>query len=409
MQVHGLGITEHYQGSESVMLLVNLALLIGALGRPGVGINPLRGQNNVQGAADMGCQPDLLTGYADPQHPEVRARFERIWKRPLPIRPGRTIPRMYEAIRAGDLRAMYILGEDVVQTDPDANSVVATLKQLDFLVVQELFLSPTAQLAHVVLPGASFLEKDGTFTNGERRIQRVRRVVAPPGQARPDWEVLCALMAASGYSQPFASPAEILAEVAQVSPVHAGASYDRLDGDGLQWPVPTATHPGTAILHADSFPIGRAPLSCITPLPSPAVLGRQHPLVLITGRALAHYNNGSMTRRTDNLQLQAGDALEIHPADAQHLGIVDGDRVRVRSRWGEAVATARLSARVQPGSVFLTFHFPETGTNRVTSPVTDRLAGCPEYKLTPVSVAREPGWSMATPASEPALVGILGR
>lgn len=388
MQVHGLGVTEHYQGSESVMLLVNLALLVGAFGRAGVGVNPLRGQNNVQGAADMGCQPDLLTGYADPADPAVRERFEHIWQRPLPSRSGRTIPKMYEAIHKGDLRAMYILGEDVVQTDPDAKNVVAALKKLDFLVVQELFLSETAKLAHVVLPGASFLEKDGTFTNGERRVQRVRRVVDPPGQARADWQILCALLSASGNPQPFSGPADVLAEVARLSPLHAGISYARLEGDGLQWPVPGDTHPGTDILHRAAFPIGKAVLSCIEPVPSPALRDAEFPLLLVTGRALAHYNNGSMTRRTDNVQLRPDDPLEVHPLDAAALHIEDGAKVRVRSRWGEALTTAQITDRVLPGTLFLTFHFPETGTNQVTSNVTDRIADCPEYKVTPVALTR---------------------
>lgn len=379
--VHGLGVTEHYQGSEAVMLLCNLALLAGAVGRPGVGINPLRGQNNVQGSADMGCQPDLLTGYAPVDDPGVRARFEGAWGRPVPAAPGRRLPEMLDAARAGALRGLFILGEDIVQTDPDSGRTRASLETLDFLVVQELFLSETAKLAHVVLPGASFLEKDGTFTNGERRIQRVRKVIEPPGEARADWEILTALMAATGCPQPARSPAEIMEEIARVAPPFAGVSYARLDGDGLQWPVPDGHHHGTAVLHVDEFAGGRGRLTQVDYEPSP---GLGPGLTLITGRVLAHYNAGTMTRRTPNLALAPADALEIHPADAAARGIGDGDRVAVTSAHGEARAVARVTERVAPGVLFLSFHFPETGANAVTGDVRDRLTGCPEYKVTSV-------------------------
>jgi len=382
---HGLGVTEHYQGSESVMLLCNLALLAGAVGRPGVGINPLRGQNNVQGSADMGCQPDLLAGYAPVDDPVARARFERAWGRPVTVTPGRRLPEMLDAARSGAIRGLFILGEDIVQTDPDSGRTRAALAALDFLVVQELFLSETAKLAHVVLPGASFLEKDGTFTSGERRIQRVRRVLDPPGEARADWEILSALMIATGGPQPARSPAEIMEEIARVAPPFAGVSYPRLEGDGLQWPVPHRDHPGTATLHTEGFPGGRGRLTRVDYEPSP---GLGPGLTLITGRVLAHYNAGTMTRRTPNLALVPADALEIHPADAAARGIGDGDRVAVVSARGEARAVARVTERVAPGVLFLSFHFPETGTNAVTGDVRDRLTGCPEYKVTAVEVRR---------------------
>jgi formate dehydrogenase major subunit len=386
MQLHGLGMTEHHQGSEGVMLLCNLALLVGAIGRAGVGVNPLRGQNNVQGAADMGCQPDLLTGYADPGDPSVRARFASSWGRPIPTAAGRTLPRMYEAMRTREIAGMYILGEDVVQTDPDSNQVVADLQALEFLVVQELFLTSTGRLAHVVLPGASFLEKDGTFTNGERRVQRVRRALAPPGQARPDWEILCQLMSATGYAQVYAGPAAIMAEIAQVAPPFAGVSYERLEGDGLQWPVPDAAHPGTSLLHAQHFPTGRASLTRVEYVPSPALLDVQGGLLLVTGRALEHYNNGSMTRRSANLELMPADLVSINPSDARQLDIRSGDILTLRSAFGEARGTADVTGEVAPGTLFMTFHFPESGTNRLTSNVRDRIADCPEYKLTPVKI-----------------------
>jgi len=252
-------------------------------------------------------------------------------------------------------------------------------------VVQELFLSETARLAHVVLPGASFLEKDGTFTNGERRIQRVRRALGPVPGARADWEILLALMAATGYPQPFREPGEIMDEIARVAPDFAGVSYARLDGEGLQWPVPSPDHPGTAILHADSFPRGLGRLSCIAFQPSPEL---RDGLTLITGRRLAHYNSGTMTRRTANLALMPDERLELHPDDARARGIADGDRVVVTSDHGEIEVIAALTTRVPPGSLFLSFHFPETRTNALTGEVRDRLSDCPEYKVTAVELRR---------------------
>ena len=387
MMLHGLGVTEHLQGSEAVMLLCNLALLAGAIGRPGTGVNPLRGQNNVQGAADMGCQPDFLTGYVAVDDAAGRARFEAAWGRPLPAAPGRILPEMYEAARAGEVRAMVVFGEDVVQTDPDAALVRESLGALEFLVVQELFLSETARLAHVVLPGASAFEKDGTFTNGERRIQRVRRVLPPVGGSRADWEILCALMEAGGLPQRLSHPGEVWDEIARVAPMFAGVRDGRLEGDGLQWPVPGLDHPGTAILHAHEFPRGRGRLTRVAYVPSPELGGT---LTLTTGRVLEHYNTGTMTRRSDNLKLVGADALEIHPADAAARGVADGDWVTLTSAHGEARARARVTTRVAPGVVFLSFHFPETGTNALTGEVRDRLSGCPEYKVTAVEVRRSP-------------------
>jgi predicted molibdopterin-dependent oxidoreductase YjgC len=282
---------------------------------------------------------------------------------------------------------MFILGEDPAQTDPDSNRVRAALESLEFLVVQELFLSETARLAHVVLPGAGALEKNGTFTNGERRIQRVRRVLPPPPRARRDWRVLCDLMERTGDPQPFQHPGEIWNEIAQVAPLFAGVSYDRLDGDGLQWPVPDAAHPGTPVLHVGSFARGLGRLSLVEYVPSP---GSGNGLLLTTGRGLAHYNSGSMTRRTHLRALTPDDRLEIHPEDARARGIHDGDLVLLTSANGETRARARVTDRVPPGTVFLSFHFPETGTNALTGRVRDRITGCPEYKLTAVEVGRAP-------------------
>lgn len=392
IQLHGLGITEHYQGSEGVMLLCNLALLVGGVGREGVGVNPLRGQNNVQGAADMGCQPGALTGYADPMDLEARARFEVVWQRPVPTTPGLTIPGMYDAARSGELGALFIMGEDVVQSDPGAH-VESALESLEFLVVQELFLSETARRAHVVLPGASCFEKEGTFTNGERRIQRVRQVLRPLGGCMPDWQILCELMAATGYPQSYSHPSEIMAEIGIVAPAFAGADYEHLDAedtDGLQWPVPDSQHPGTQILHTDSFPLGKASFAIAEHLPSPALqVGTDFPLRLTTGRVLEHYNCGSMTRRSQNIVLRPRDELELHPEDAAKAGLVTGDRAHIRSPYGQTRAQVKVTDRVAIGTAFLSFHFPVTGTNRLTSTVLDRIADCPEYKVTPIAVERD--------------------
>ncbi len=389
LQVHGLGVTEHYQGSEAVMLLCNLALLAGAIGREGVGVNPLRGQNNVQGAADMGCQPNLLTGYADPRDSDVQERFEGIWGNPIPTSGGLTIPGMYEAAVGGTLKALFILGEDIVRSDPSTLSEEA-LDSLEFLVVQELFLSETAARADVVLPGASFLEKDGTFTNGERRIQCIRKAIEPPGEARPDWQILCELMGATGLPQSFENSAQIMVEIGRVAPAFAGVTHAALDAHGLQWPVPESGHSGTTILHRDRFPIGRATFARVAYEPSPALEhAAEYPLRLTTGRVLEHYNCGSMTRRSPNVILSGSDRLEVHPLDAAEAGLASGDRARVVSPFGEARAVVHITERVTPGEAFLSFHFPETGTNQLTSPVLDRLADCPEYKLTPVRIEHD--------------------
>jgi predicted molibdopterin-dependent oxidoreductase YjgC len=337
----------------------------------------------------MGCQPDSLTGYVGLA--DGAAHFEEVWGRPVPRSAGLTLPRMYEAAIKGSLKALFILGEDVVQTDPGVH-VDDGLAALDFLVVQEIFLSETAKRAHVVLPGAAFLEKDGTFTNGERRVQRVRQVLDPPGQARPDWQILLELITRTGLPQTMTSPAEVMDEIASLSPSLRGVSYDRLNDDGLQWPVPDAHHPGTPILHAERFALpknqGRAALARVAFEPSPSLVHvDDDTLLLITGRVLEHYNCGTMTRRTNNAVLVDHDSLDIHPDDARRRAIDDGVMVTVVSPWGEIGVRARLSTDVRPGTLFLTFHFPETRTGTILSDVLDRLADCPEYKLTPVKVS----------------------
>jgi formate dehydrogenase alpha subunit len=383
--VHGLGLSELTQGVGSVEAWCNLAMLTGAVGRPGAGLLPLRGQNNVQGNADMGSAPDLVTGYQPVADPGVRARVAAVWGAPPPEAPGYTIPEMLEAAARGEVRALWIQGEDVAQSDPCEGEVRAALERLELLVVQELFLSETGRYAHLVLPAAGALEQDGTFTNAERRIQRVRAAVLPPGEARPDWVVACDLARALGCDFRYASPAEVMDEIARVAPaLFGGVAYDRLEGDGLQWPCPTREHAGTATVHADGFLRGRGRLSTVRYVPSPESAVPGFPLTLVTGRVLDHYNVGTMTRRTPSLALAPEDLLDVHPRDAAAAGVRDGERVAIESRWGRTEARARLSERVTPGTLFLSFHFPETHCNALTGPQRDPESNCPEYKLTAV-------------------------
>lgn len=401
--ISGLGLSEQTQGVAGVMAYCNLGLLTGSPGRRGAGMLPLRGQNNVQGNADMGAQPYALTGYMKPDDPQVQARLRMTWGTAPPAEPGMTIPEMYDAAVAGRLRALWIQGEDVAQSDPNTTHVLRALESLDLLIVQELFMTETARRAHVVFPAASVFEQDGTFTNGERRIQRVRAAVPPPGEARPDWEVIrdvARAMSGPDGRWAFAAPSDVMDELAQVAPhLFGGVSYARLGADGLQWPCPDADHPGTRTVHADGFVRGRALLMCVEYAPPQDATDGRHPYVLITGRVLDHYNVGTMTRRTPSAALVGQDALELHPEDAARLRIRDGERVRITSRWGEAVAPARLSRRMIPGTAFLSFHFPQTQTNRVVGPYTDPTSRCPDYKV--VAVALSP----AEPATRSRVLG----
>ncbi|MFO0873578.1 MAG: formate dehydrogenase subunit alpha [Phycisphaerales bacterium] len=395
--VSGLGLSEQSQGTASVMTLCNLGLLTGSIGRPGAGMLPLRGQNNVQGNADMGAMPDQVAGYQPLDDPQVAARLVREWSAAPPPEPGLTIREMMDAAADGRLRGLWIQGEDPVQSDPDEARTIAALTNLDLLVVQELFLSRTAELAHLVLPAAGALEQDGTFTNAERRIQRVRAAVAPPGEAKPDWLVATMLARRLGASWRHDGPADIMGEIARVAPsLFGGVRFDRLDGDGLQWPCPGPDHPGTTTMHANGFARGRARLISVDFEPPPEQADAERPYVLITGRVLDHYNVGSMTRRTPSAELASEDRLEIHPEDAARERIVDRQRVRIASRWGQTEAQARLSRRVAPGTLFVSFHFPQTRTNCLVGPHVDPLSKCPDYKVTAVSV------KPATPAADPA-------
>lgn len=389
--VHGLGLSEQSQGTASVMALCNLALLSGSMGRRGAGMLPLRGQNNVQGNADMGAMPDTLTGYQGIGDATARRHFARLWGKPPPKRPGMTLPEMVDAAGRGELRALWVQGEDIAQSESRQDQVIAALQRLDLLVVQDLFLCETARYAHLILPAAGALEQEGTFTNAERRIQRVRPAVSPPGQARPDADVIIAVAHALGEPWNYSGPADIMDEIAQAAPkLFGGVAYERLDGEGLQWPCPTREHPGTETLHATRFVRGRARLTAVPYEPAPEVADAEFPLLLITGRVLHHYNVGTMTRRTPSLELAGTDALEIHPTDAGPLGLLDGEAAEVQSRWGTVRVPAVHSTRVAPGTAFLSFHNPASHTNRLVGPHVDPRSHCPDYKVTAVRVRAAP-------------------
>lgn len=388
---HGLGVTEHTQGTDGAVCVANLALLTGNVGLPGTGVNPLRGQNNVQGAAHMGCEPDSLTGFA-PVHDAPW--FADVWGAPIPVTDGLDAMQMLDAAGAGALHALWVVGWDILQTQPNMTATDHALSRLDMLVVQDLFLNETARAyATVFLPSCSTFEKDGTFMNGERRVQRVRRAIAPVGNTRADWEIVCALAREMGHPNgfDFTDPAAIWDEVRRVWPAGGGMSYARLDRPGgLQWPCPTDDHPGTSVLHTTAFtsPDGRATLHQIEHRPSPELADPDYPLLLITGRALDQFNAGTMTRRSPTNQLQPTDTLEISETDAARLGTADGDTVEVTSRYGTATLPVRVSKRIAAGQCFTTFSDPATHVNRLTGPHRDAVTNTPEYKRTMVQVRR---------------------
>ena len=385
---YGLGVTEHSQGSTAVIAIANLAMATGNVGREGVGVNPLRGQNNVQGSCDMGSFPHELPGYRHVSDTVTREMFERDWGVEIQSEPGLRIPNMFEAAQDGSFLGLYCQGEDPAQSDPNTQHVTAALSAMECVVVQDLFLNETAKYAHVFLPGASFLEKDGTFTNAERRISRVRRVM-PPLAGMADWEVTCALAKALGYEMHYESPSEIMDEIARLTPTFAGISYDKLERAGsLQWPCNDEAPDGTPTMHVDGFVRGKGRFLITQYVPTDEKVTRRFPLLLTTGRVLSQYNVGAQTRRTANTDFYGADLLEIHPHDAGERGIREGDRVGVESRAGKTVLPATLTERVQPGVVYTTFHFPESGANVITTDNSDWATNCPEYKVTAVQVAR---------------------
>ncbi|MDA1371771.1 MAG: formate dehydrogenase subunit alpha [Proteobacteria bacterium] len=385
---YGLGVTEHSQGSTGVMGIANLAMLTGNIGREGVGVNPLRGQNNVQGSCDMGSFPHELPGYRHVSIDSVRQPFEEHWGVKIDSEPGLRIPNMFDAAVAGHFKGLYCQGEDIAQSDPNIQHVEKALRSLECLIVQDIFLNETAKFAHVFLPGASFLEKDGTFTNAERRISPVRKVMAPLG-GKADWEGTVALSNALGYPMNYRHPSEIMDEIAALTPTFKGVSYQRLDEEGtIQWPCNDAAPSGTPIMHVDEFVRGQGYFAITEFVATSEKVTRRFPLLLTTGRILSQYNVGAQTRRTENMRWHAEDVLEIHPHDAEERGVVQGDKVKLSSRAGETVLSADITERVQPGVLYTTFHHPESGANVITTDNSDWATNCPEYKVTAVQVSK---------------------
>ncbi len=390
MIVYGLGVTEHRTGTENAMAIANLALVCGHIGRPSTGIMALRGQNNVQGASDLGPLPATFPGYQSVTSAEVRDKFEKAWGIPLSPDIGLKSVEMLEKACEGKFKGLFILGEDPAQTDPNVNEVRKALDSLEFLVVQDIFHTETTKHAHVILPGASFAEKDGTFTNGERRVQRIRKAIEPLG-GKAEWQVISELAGRMGYPMQYNHPSDIMDEIAGLTTIYGGISYDRLERESLQWPCPTRDHPGTATLYTDLFsrPGGLARFMALDHTGSGEVPDSEYPFVLITGRIREHYNNGSMTRRVKGImELVPEELLEIHPADAKKMRIKNGDNVTVSSRRGRINVNVRVTDRSQRGNVFLTFHFPEALSNMLTSDHKDPITGTPEYKSCAVKIEK---------------------
>ena len=388
---YGLGVTEHSQGSSTVMAIANLAMATGNVGREGVGVNPLRGQNNVQGACDMGSFPHEFSGYRHVSDDATRKQFEQAWGVKLDKEPGLRIPNMLDAATDGRFKGIFIQGEDILQSDPNTHHVAAGLAAMECVVVQDLFLNETANYAHFFLPGSTFLEKDGTFTNAERRIQMVRKVMTPlNGYA--DWEIVQLVANAMGLNWSYEHPSQIMEEIAALTPTFAGVNYDRLDAEGsLQWPANDAAPTGTPTMHIHGFARGKGKFVVTDYVPTDEKTGPRFPLLLTTGRILSHYNVGAQTRRTSNTAWHPEDRLEIHPSDAENRGLKDGDWVALRSRAGETTLRALVTERVAPGVVYTTFHHPETQANVITTDYSDWATNCPEYKVTAVQVSLSNG------------------
>jgi formate dehydrogenase major subunit len=385
---YGLGVTEHSQGSTGVMCLGNLTMATGMIGREGVGVNPLRGQGNVQGGSCLGSWPHMLTGYRFVTDDVVRGSFEDEWNVTLDSEPGLRLPNMFDAAVTGSFKAIYIQGEDPIQSDPNRHHVEAALRAMECVVVQDLYLSETAKLAHVFFPGSSSLEKDGTFTNAERRVSMVRKVVEPLG-GLADWQITVGFMNAMGYACHYDHPSEVLDEIARTSPAYSGMSFEKVEKLGsVQWPCNVDAPEGTEVLHTVTFPRGKGSFMLTGYLPTQERATDQYPLLLTTGRILSQYNVGTQTRRTANVAWHDDDVLEIAADDAAARGLSSGDRARITSRYGSTELTVRISERVNPGIVYTTFHFAHTMVNNLTSDLDDWATNCPEYKVTAVDVVR---------------------
>ena len=391
MIVYSMGITQHTTGVDNVKSLANLAMLTGHVGFACTGVNPLRGQNNVQGACDVGALSNVFSGYQKVTDDTVRIKFERAWKvENLPSEPGLTVTEIINQAHEGKLKGLYIMGENPVISDPDSNHVREALEKLEFLAINEIFLSDTAQYADVVLPAASFAEKDGTFTNTERRVERIRKAIEPPGQARPDWQILSEIAGRCGYKQmQYSHPSEIMDEIAQLTPIYGGISYDRIEPFGLQWPCPSREHPGTMYLHKDKFAKGKGTFMPCAYIAADELPDDEYNFVLSTGRIYWHWHTGTMTRRTSTLDREVpGGYVEINPKDAEGLKVEKGDQVKISSRRGQIQTQVLITKKVKEGSVFIPFHFSEAAANVLTNPAVDPVAKIPEYKVCAVKIEK---------------------
>ncbi len=388
--IYAMGITQHSHGTDNVMATANLAMLTGNMGRPSTGVNPLRGQNNVQGACDMGALPNVYTGYQRVDNPDLQKKFETAWGCNLNPTAGLTLTEMLDAAYDGKIKAAYVMGENPILSDADANHTEKALKNLEFLVVQDLFLTETARLADVVLPAVSFAEKDGTFTNTERRIQRVRKAIEPVGNSRPDWWIICQLakkMCDNDFD--FEHPSEVMEEIATLTPSYGGVTYERLEECGLQWPCPTKDHPGTPILHVGKFVCGLGKFTPLQYKPPAELPDKEFPLLLTTGRNLYHFHTGTMTRKVAGLNtIEPEGVIEINPEDASSLKIRDGEMVKVISRRGEVSAKTKITEKSPPKVVYMTFHFAESAANLLTNTALDPVAKIPEFKVCAVKIER---------------------
>jgi formate dehydrogenase major subunit len=385
--IYAMGITQHISGTDNVKSTANLSMLCGNVGIEGGGVNPLRGQNNVQGACDMGGLPNLYPAYQQVANEEVKKKFETAWNSVLSPKPGLTLVEIMNAAGKGDIKAIYIMGENPLLSDPDLHHVQESLKKLDLLIVQDIFMTETAQVADVVLPSASFAEKDGTFTNTERRVQRIRKVINPPGEAKADWKIIAGISTQMGYPMNYSSAKEVFEEIASVTPSYAGITYKRIEKEGIQWPCPTAEHNGTKFLHKDKFTRGRGLFHAVEYIPPYEVTDKEYPFILSTGRVLYHYHTGTMTRRSlGTTELCPESLVELNPADATKFGISDGQMIKVTSRRGSVKAKTRITEKSPQGTIFMNFHFAEAAVNLLTNPVLDPIGKIPEYKVCAVKL-----------------------
>jgi formate dehydrogenase alpha subunit len=384
-----MGITQHSHGTDNVKSLANLAMLCGHMGKPGTGVNPLRGQNNVQGACDMGGLPNVYTGYQPVSDLAIAKKMEEAWGvKDLPTKPGLTVTQMIPKAHAGELKALYVIGENPLVSDPDLNHAEASIKHLDFLVVQDIFLTETAELADVVLPSRCFAEKNGTFSNSERRVQLIRKAVEAPGECKDDWEILCEIATRMGTPMAYASSREIFEEIARVTPSYAGITYDRIAVEGLHWPCPTPQHPGTPILHREQFTRGRGMFHAIDYTPPAELTDDEYPLYLTTGRVLYHYHTGTMTMKSAGLNERVPECfVEVSPKDAALYDLTDGAEVEIASRRGKIRAKIQVSPKAVNGTVFIPFHFAQAAANRLTNAALDPVSKIPEYKVCAVKLS----------------------